>query len=256
MAKKDFKIRVTPEEIARAPIELAKRKGTGSFVVDILGAPIARRPALSEAVAKYRLGLRKADIAAGEALAQKAPAVRGMLGTEIRTPIKMGPGQLEVSKVQRVRRLSAPLAKAQRFIVPILAYEALRRIGEKAGSEATTKAMTKDEQEVLLKAAGLIEKLGQDRESLIALLAQSLHEKSANKLAHSMVDKGLIAPEQLEKKASELAGEPDLGIVKRAVDLAQSGFELGKLESVTVEGQQGEELDPMTDMLVGYIQGR
>ncbi len=71
-----------------------------------------------------------------------------------------------------------------------------------------------------------------------------------------MVNRGLIAQDEMEKKAAELAKEPDLGIVKKAVDLAQNGFELGRVENTAVEGYESSELDPWTDYLVGYIQGR
>lgn len=107
-----------------------------------------------------------------------------------------------------------------------------------------------------MKAANLIEKLGQERDALIEALAKTLHEKSAHQLAQSMAERGLIQPDEVEKKASELSKEEDLGIVKKAVDLAQSGFEMGHLEKVAVEGQEGEELDELTAYLVGHIQGR
>jgi len=52
-----MKIRVEPGEIEAAKLEAARKKGTGSFAVDILGAPLLKRPALSEAVARYRQAL-------------------------------------------------------------------------------------------------------------------------------------------------------------------------------------------------------
>lgn len=251
------KIKVTPEEIAAAGVEAAKKKGTGSFFLDILGAPLLKRPALSETVAKYRTALQKADIAAGEA-AGKVPGLGRVLQEEIRTPVKTV-GGLEVAQVRRVKRLTAPLVKSQRFLVPIFAYEGLRRILGGA-EEAATKAsgdttMTRDEQAVLLKAAATIEKLGKEREALIGMLAEALHEKQASKIAREMAAKGMIASEDMEKKASELAKESDLGVIRKAVDLAERGFDLGKLEKrAAVDGvADGEEMDPMTSYLADYV---
>lgn len=254
-------ISVTPEEVAAAKFEAAKKKGTGSFFVDILGAPLMKRPALSEAVAKYRTALTKADVAAGEAAA-KVPGLSRILEEETRTPVKTV-GGLEVSKVERVKRLTAPLVKAQRFLVPIFAYEGLRRVvgatdgdkaSEKAGGET---AMTRDERAMLLKSAAVIEQLGKERELLIEQLAEALHERQAYKLAGEMAEKGLIAREELQKKASELSRESDLGVVRKAVDLAERGFDLGKVEKrASVEGSENGELDPMTEYLAGFINGR
>ena len=204
------------------------------------------------------MGLTKEDIAAGEA-AGKIPGLGRIFEEERRIPIKEVPGGLEVAKVEKVKRLTAPLAKAQRFLVPIFAYEGLRRIigGDESEKRSGENMMTRDEQAVLLKAAAVIEKLGKEREQLIGMLAQALHEKSAVKLAREMADKGLIAPEEFDKKARELAREEDLGIVKKALDLAQGGFDLGKVEKkASVESSGDGELDPMTEYLVGYINGR
>lgn len=254
------KIIVTPEEVAAATSEAARKKGTGSFFLDILGAPLMKRPALSETVAKYRTALTKADISAGEAAA-KVPGLGKILTEEIRTPVKTV-GGLEVAKLERVKRLSAPLVKAQKFLVPIFAYEGLRKImggsgeaADKAGGETT---MTRDEQAMLLKAAGTIEQLAKEREFLIDKLAEALHEKQASKIARDMGERGLIAPEDIEKKASELAKEDDLGIVRKAVDLAERGFDLGKLEKrASVDGvADGEEMDPLTAYLADHVSGR
>jgi hypothetical protein len=251
------KITVKPEEVGRAELEAARKKGTGSFFLDILGAPLLKRPALSEAVAKVRRGLTKADIAAGEAVG-KGP-LRGIFEEEIRTPIK-NVGGLEVAKVDKVRRLTAPLVKSQRFLVPIFAYEGLRRVmaGDSDSEKKGEATMTRDEQAVMVKAASLIEKLGKEREFLVEQLALALHEKQAGTLAREMADKGMIAPEDLEKKASELAKEQDLGVVRKAVDLVQGGFDLGKIEKkASVEGSgDGSEMDPMTEYLVNFIHGR
>lgn len=252
------KIKVTPEEIGRAELEAARKKGTGSFFLDILGAPILRRPALSESVAKYRMALTRADIAAGEAVG-KIPGLGKILSEERRIPVKEVPEGLEVVKVEKVKRLTAPLVKAQRFLVPIFAYEGLRRIigGDESEKKSGENMMTRDEQAVLLKAAAVIEKLGKERDQLIDMLAQALHEKNAVKLAREMAEKGLIQPEEFDKKAQELAREEDLGIVKKAVDLAQSGFELGRLEKkASVATSPDGELDPVTEYLVGFINGR
>ena len=72
-----------------------------------------------------------------------------------------------------------------------------------------------------------------------------------------MADKGMVAREDVEKKAAELALEPDLGIVKKAVDLSQRGFELGRVEKTAQleDGSDGE-MDPFTEMLVNHIRGR
>lgn len=250
-------IRVSPEEVEHAELETARKKGTGSFFADILGAPLLKRPALSESVAKYRQALTKADIAAGEH-AGKIPGLGRIFSEEIRTPVKTV-GGFEVSRVQKVKRLTAPLVKAQRFLVPIFAYEGLRRImggGDKDDEKKGETTMTRDEQVVMLKAASLIEKLGKEREYLIDQLALVLHEKQAHSLASEMVKKGLVSEDDLDKKASELSKEADLGVVRRAVDLAQTGFDLGKLEKkAEVEGAEGEEeLDPITALLVNDIQ--
>lgn len=200
-------------------------------------------------------------MAAGE-VAGKTPGIGGIFKEEVRTPIKTV-GDLEVSQVKKTKRLTAPLVKAQRFAVPILAYEGLRRMMAGPQPEAAKAAgeksmMTREEQTALLKAASVIEKLGHEREMLIEALAKALHEKDAVKIAHEMAEKGLIAQEDLSKKAEELSKEEDLGIVKKAVDLSQRGFELGKLEKrANVDGvQDGEEMDPMTEYLVDHINGR
>jgi hypothetical protein len=252
------KIKVTPEEVRGAELEAARNKGTGSFFLDILGAPLKKRPALSEAVAKYRMGLTKADIAAGH-VAGKVPVVGRLFNEEVRTPIKTV-GGFEVAKVEKVKRLTAPLVRAQKFLMPIFAYEGLRRVmaggdgnSEKKGNET----MTRDEQAVMLKAASLIDQLGKEREFLIDQLAIAHHEKQASSLAREMVEKGMLASEDMDKKASELFKEPDLGMVKKAVDLAQGGFDLGKIEKkASVDGSDGSELDPMTEYLVNFIHGR
>jgi hypothetical protein len=252
------KIKVTPEEVRGAEIEAARNKGTGSFFLDILGAPLKKRPALSEAVAKYRMGLTKADIAAGS-VAGKIPVVGRLFNEEIRTPIKTV-GGFEVAKVEKVKRLTAPLVKAQKFLLPIFAYEGLRRVmagGDKQAEKKGEQIMTRDEQAVMVKAASLIEKLGKERAFLIDELAATLHEKHASILAREMVDKGMLASEDMEKKAIELSKEPDLGMIKKAVDLAQGGFDLGKIEKTSsVEGSDGSELDPVTEYLVNFIHGR
>lgn len=257
------KIEVDEKELSRAAREFAKKKGTGSFFLDILGAPLLRRPALSEAVGKYREGLTRADVAAGEAAA-KATGLKGLFSETRRIPVKTVDG-LEVARVEKVKRLTAPLAKSQRFLLPIFAYEGLRRMmgaGKKTETEAAEKSangepmMTRDEQAVLLKAADVIEKLGHENERLVEMLAHALHEKQALKIAREMAEKGLIAPDELDKKAQELAQEPDLGVVKKAVDLSQRGFELGKVEKkASVEGMEGGELDPITEYLIGHIHG-
>lgn len=245
-----------------AKLKAARKKGTGSFFLDIFGSPLLKRPALSEAVAKYRRGLTKADEAAGARLA-KVPGLRKIFTEETRTPVFTSKGGVELAQVEQTPRATAPLLKAQRFTVPILAYEGLRRIAEsrekakasEKGAGETT--MTRDEQAVLMKAAGVIEQLGKEREILIDMVAQALHEKQASALARDMAQKGLIAQDELDKKAQELSKENDLGIVKKAIDLAQNGFELGKLEKrAAVEGDEAGSLDPMTDYLVNYIQGR
>lgn len=253
------KVKVSPAEISAATQEAARKKGTGSFILDILGAPLLRRPALSKAVGKYREGLTKADIAAGE-VAGKTPGIGGIFKEEIKTPVKTV-GDLEVSQVRKVKRLSAPLAKAQRFLVPVFAYEGLRRMlsggKEEAKAAGENGMMTREEQVALTKAASLIEKLGKEREQLIEMLASALHEKHAMKLAREMAERGLIAAEDMDKKASELVNEPDLGIVKKAIDLSQKGFELGKVEkTASIEGFENGELDPMTEYLAGYVNGR
>ncbi len=117
--------------------------------------------------------------------------------------------------------------------------------------------MTREEQTALLKAASLIEKLGKENDQLTDMLANALHEKHAIKIARDMAEKGLIANEDLDKKAQELAAEPDLGVVKKAVDLSQKGFDLGRLEkTASVEGQEDGDLDPMTEYLKDYVTGR
>lgn len=215
-----------------------------------------RRPALSESVGKYRKALVKADVAAGETLG-KVPGLGRILQEEIRTPVKTV-GPYEIAHVERVKRLTAPLVKAQRFAVPFLAYEGLRRIMT-GHEEAQPKAanMTRDEQKVMMDAASLIEKLGQERELLIGWLAQACHEKQAVKMASEMADAGYIAPEEMSKKAEELSKESDLGIVKKALDLTSKGFGLGRVEKrASVEGSEdGEEMDPMTEYLVQHVNG-
>lgn len=252
------KIKIEPKEVERAELESARKKGTGSFFLDILGAPLLKRPALSESVAKYRQALTKADITAGEHAA-KLPGLGRIFHEEIKTPVK-SVGGFEVSKVENVKRLTAPLVKAQKFLVPIFAYEGLRRImggGDKAEENRKAATMTRDEQAVMLKSAALIEKLGSERAWLIDQLALALHEKQARTLAGEMADKGLIAHSEMDKKAIELAKEDDLGIVKKAVDLTQSGFGMGKVEkTASVEGAENGEMDPMTEYLVGFINGR
>ena len=255
-----MKIRVEPGEIEAAKLEAARKKGTGSFAVDILGAPLLKRPALSEAVARYRQVLTKADVAAGEAAAKTLGPAGRVFEEEIRTPIKTV-GGVEVSHVERVKRLTAPLVKAQRFLVPIFAYEGLRRIvsgGQSEKAEEERMAMTRDEQTALMKAAALIEKLGKERDFLVDQLATALHEKGATSLARDMAAKGIIAPEDMDKKALELAKEPDLNIVKKAMDLTERGFDLGKLEKrSSVEGlAPGEEMDEITEYLAGFVNGR
>lgn len=251
-------IKVEPGEVERAQHEAARKKGTGSFFLDILGAPLLKRPALSESVAKYRQALTKADITAGEHVA-KVPGLGRIFNEEIRTPVK-SVGGFEVSKVENVKRLTAPLVKAQKFMVPIFAYEGLRRImsgGDKSETKGKAATMTRDEQAVMLKAAALIEKLGGEREYLIDQLATLLHEKQARSLAGEMAEKGLIAHSELEKKAVELSKEVDLGVIKKAVDLTQNGFGMGKVEKTAqVEGSENGEMDPMTEYLVGFINGR
>jgi hypothetical protein len=117
--------------------------------------------------------------------------------------------------------------------------------------------MTRDEQVVLVKAAAVIETLGKQNDWLTEQLAIALHEKQATKLAHTMVDKGLIAATDLEKKASELTQDQNLDIVKKAIELNEAGFNLGSLEKqATVEGSEGAELDPLTQYLVDHIHGR
>lgn len=253
------KITVSPKELEASSLEAARKKGTGSFFLDILGAPLLKRPALSEAVAKYRKGLTEADVAAGHA-ASKVTGLGRVFEEEVRTPVKTV-GELEVAHVRKVPRLTAPLVKAQKFLVPIFAYEGLRRMMGGGGGEEKAQegkmAMTRDEQAALLKAAAVIEKLGKEREQLISMLAVALHEKQARKLAGEMAQQGLIPQEEMDKKAEELAKEDDLGIVKKAVDLTQNGFNLGKVEKkASVEGAEEGELDPMTEYLVDYIHGR
>jgi hypothetical protein len=253
-------IRVTPAEVRKAKFEAARNKGTGSFFADILGAPLLKRPALSKAVAKYRQGLTNMDVRAGE-IAGKIPGVGKLFSDTIRTPVKTV-GKIEAVHVQNVKRLSAPLVKAQKFLVPIFAFEGLRRLAAGHGKEEPEKGaseamMTRDEQAVLMKAAAVIEKLGKEREYLIDQLANAMHEKQAHTIAADMADKGMVAREDVEKKAAELALEPDLGIVKKAVDLSQRGFELGRLEKTAQleDGSEGE-MDPLTEMLVNHIRGR
>lgn len=218
-----------------------------------------RRPALSESVAKYRSAMTRADVRAGEVLG-KAPGVGRIFEEEMRTPVK-SVGSLEVTHVQKVKRLTAPLVKAQKFLVPLFAYEGLRRIAGSGGSEKAagdkTMTMTRDEQVVLLKAANLIDELKRENEVLVEKLARVMHEQEASKLAGVMAQKGIIPQEELEKKASELAKEDDLRVVKKAVDMAASGmFDLGKVEKkASTEGaEDSEELDPMTASLVDWIQ--
>lgn len=253
-------IKVTPEEIEAASMEAARKKGTGSFFLDILGAPLLKRPALSESVAKYRKGLTDADIRAGE-VAGKIPGIGRIFNEEMRTPVKTV-GNLEVSHVRSVKRLTAPLVKAQKFMVPLLAYEGLRRIVSGGDKEEQPKGasetmMTRDEQAMLVKAASVIEKLGKEREILIEQLAIAMHEKQAHSIAADMAEKGMVAHEDVEKKAAELAKESDLGVVKKAVDLAQRGFELGRVEkTASAEGESDEEMDPLTALLMSDINNR
>lgn len=255
-------IHVSPGAVNAAKLEAARKKGTGSFFADILGARLLKRPALSNAVARYRKGLTDADVAAGGAVS-KATGLHKVFEEEIKTPVKTV-GNFEVSHVEKAKRLTAPLVKAQKFMVPIFAYEGLRRItaGDKkspdkeAGERMT---MTREEQTVMMKAASVIEQLGKDREFLIDQVAALLHEKQAHKIASDMVEKGMIAPEEIEKKAAELSLEPDLGVIKKAVTMAQHGFELGRVEKTasSVEGMsEGEEMDPLTELLVNDIKGR
>lgn len=182
-----------------------------------------------------------------------------MFHEEMRTPVKTV-GNLEVSHVAKVKRLSAPLVKAQKFMVPLFAYEGLRRIisggdGDEAqGKGASEAMMTRDEQAVLLKAAAVIEKLGKEREFLIDQLAIAHHEKQAHTIAADMATKGIVAHEDVEKKAAELAKESDLGVVRKAVDLAQRGFDLGQVEKTAqLEDGSGEEMDPLTELLFNDI---
>jgi hypothetical protein len=253
---------VTPEEVSAASLEAARKKGTGSFFLDILGAPLLKRPALSNAVAKYRKGLTDADVRAGEA-AGKIPGLGRIFEEEMRTPVKTV-GNLEVSHVAKVKRLTAPLVKAQKFMVPLFAYEGLRRVfsggdgeAQAQGKGASDTMMTRDEQAVLVKAAAVIEQLGKERAMLIDQLAVAMHEKQAHTIAADMADKGMVSREDVEKKAAELALEPDLGIVKKAVDLSQRGFEMGRIEKTAQleDGSEGD-MDPLTEMLVNHIRGR
>lgn len=253
------RIRVSAGEVEHAKLDHARKKGTGSFFADILGAPALKRPALSEAVGKYRNALTQGDVRAGEAVS-KATGLHRVFEEEIRTPVKRQ-GPFEVTHVQNVKRLSAPLVKAQKFLTPIFAYEGLRRIiggghsEEKAAGE-TKMTMTRDEQTVMLKAASMIEKLGKENELLVDEVARLTHQNAAVKVAGDMAKKGLISQDDLEKKAGELAGE-DLEVVKKAIDLTQSGFELGKVEKTAkVEGSEEDELDPITAMLVDDIHGK
>ncbi len=253
-------VSVTPGEIEAAKSTAARNKGTGSFFLDIFGSPLMKRhPALSETVARYRRGLTDADVRGGEAVAKAAPATSKLLSEEIKTPVKTM-GNLEVSHVAKVHRLTAPLAKAQKFLVPIFAYEGLRRImaGKDHGKEAGERTMmTREEQGTMLKAAALIEQLGSEREILIETVAKLQHEKQAMKLAADMAGKGLIAQEDVATKAAELAREEDLGIVKKAVDLSERGFDMGRVEKTAgAEGEMPEDSDPMTDYLTAFVKGR
>lgn len=253
-------LHVPDKALEAGKLEAARKKGTGSFFLDILGAPLLKRPALSNAVAKGRKALTDADVHAGEAVS-KATGMHRVFEEEMKTPVKTV-GNFEISHVQKVKRLSAPLVKAQKFLVPIFAYEGLRRImadkktpDKEAGEKMT---MTREEQTVMLKAANVIEQLGKEREALIDQVANLMHEKQAFKLAAEMGRKGIVAHEDIEKKAEELSKEEDLGIVKKAVDLSERGFELGRLEkTASVEGAaEGEELDPLTSYLVDHVRGR
>jgi len=241
-------------------LEAARKKGTGSFFLDILGAPLLKRPALSEAVAKYRKGLTDVDVRAGT-MASKVPGLGKVFEEKMTTPVAHV-GKFEITHSRPVHRLTAPLVKAQKFLVPIFAYEGLRRMmsrdGEEKGKEAGETMMTRDEQAVLMKAASVIEKLGKEREYLISELAKAVQEKEAHRLAREMAEKGLIAQEDLDKKAAELSTEEDLGVVKKAVSMTEKGFSMGKVEKTAgVEGQaEGEELDPLTAYLVDHINGR
>lgn len=248
-------ISVSSGEVEAAKLEAARKKGTGSFFLDILGAPLLKRPALSNAVAKGRKALTDADVHAGEA-ASKATGMHRFFEEEMRTPVKTV-GNFEVSHVAKVKRLTAPLVKAQKFLVPIFAYEGLRRITAGKDKEATM-TMTRDEQTMLLKAASVIETLGKQNEFLTEQVALLLHEREAHKLASVMAEKGIVAHEDIEKKAAEIAREENLGVIRKAVDLQERGFELGRVEkTASVEGSDGEEeMDPLTALLVGDIKGR
>jgi hypothetical protein len=200
------------------------------------------------------------DVRAG-GVAGKIPGLGKLFSETIRTPVKTV-GNIEAVHVQNVKRLSAPLVKAQKFLLPIFAFEGLRRLAagnkreepEKGASEAM---MTRDEQAVLVKAAAVIEQLGKEREFLIGELAIAKHEKQAHSIAADMAEKGMVSREDVEKKAAELALEPDLGIVKKAVDLSQRGFEMGRIEKTAQleDGSEGD-MDPITEMLVNHIRGR
>lgn len=244
-------VRAVERLLPAAKRQAASQASFGSFFLD----PVVRSSkVLSKGVAKYREGLRKADVAAGTPLS-KIPGVGRLFKEKRKVPVIQAGKGVEVTKEFVEPRLSAPLVGAQKFVVPILAFEGARGLAKPKGAvkHGGESSMNKEERQVLSKAADLIDRLSKDRENLISMLADSEHKKEAAILAKEMAEKGIIDQSDIDKKAEELSNERDLDTVKKAVSMVRENMGIGRPEeNVKVAGLEGE-LDPMTEYLLQYV---
>lgn len=195
--------------------------------------------------------MERADVAAGQA-ASKATGWKRIFSEKKTLPVK-SVGGLDISVAKDVKRISAPLSKVQRFAIPIFAYEGIRRMF--SPKKEAENMMTREEQEMMTKAATLIRKMSAEREVLVDMVAQAAHEKKAMEIASEMLNRGMISNEEISKKASEISREDDLRVMSKALELSGNGFELGQVEKrAEIEGVGGgEEIDPLTDYLLAHV---
>jgi hypothetical protein len=145
-----------------------------------------------------------------------SPEIKNKLGKQVLNPSERHAVTAATEGVN-VRRLSAPIKGVAKVAVPIAAS---MYIGEKMMKHRENKLREQQQQKhaelsvvvqksVLLKTAGVLRNLDQEKKAALAELAETTKLATAQKAVLSLVKEGLIDLDDIDEKIAELVEHPD-----------------------------------------------
>jgi hypothetical protein len=222
--------------------------GSGSWLADLAGFVTGMRPSKRKGVADflhtYQEGLRKGNEAAGGALA-KIPGVGRIFKTVEKVPLeskavnKAGVTEIQQRALRPTAKLTAPLEKVRKPVLPILAYMGATQVSDPmdpdllheqerrnqiraALKEQETKmgqVKVSENRELIKQAVYKIESQQKQIDWLVDKLAHYMQLEEAEKVAGVLADRGFFPSEEVGDYKEKLARLSNLSSIAKFAEV-------------------------------------